>query len=277
MKLFDFGESYYLFGMSQHYSYQRELSKKQHYTYNGKASITDLDFGWLDFGARMYQADLGRWFKVDPMAEDRDWLSPYNYVQNNPMIRIDPDGALDAPIYDTAGEFLGTDNEGLQGKAIVMDKDNFTQGMSHQDALTKNKGAEGLNSTEAGSKLVNHYDGLKDRPDYDGVVTPSEGRAWAKSHPNLRANANDDEFKNATANDKLYLDASKMDFGTLSTSEFSGNGDIKNINLFRVFNTYTNDATVRATTYALGRTRIQLINKKTREVRVINGKWNAYD
>jgi hypothetical protein len=32
---------------------------------------------------------------VDPMADKREWLSPYNYVQNNPILRVDPDGAFD--------------------------------------------------------------------------------------------------------------------------------------------------------------------------------------
>jgi hypothetical protein len=32
---------------------------------------------------------------VDPLADARNWVSPYNYVQNNPLNRIDPDGAFD--------------------------------------------------------------------------------------------------------------------------------------------------------------------------------------
>jgi len=34
---------------------------------------------------------------VDPLADQRSWVSPYNYVQNNPINRIDPIGALDEP------------------------------------------------------------------------------------------------------------------------------------------------------------------------------------
>ncbi len=33
---------------------------------------------------------------VDPLAEKREWLFVYIYIQNNPVLRIDYDGALDS-------------------------------------------------------------------------------------------------------------------------------------------------------------------------------------
>jgi len=32
---------------------------------------------------------------VDPLADQRSWVSPYNFVQNNPLNRVDPTGAID--------------------------------------------------------------------------------------------------------------------------------------------------------------------------------------
>jgi RHS repeat-associated protein len=58
------GDYYYPFGLAFN-SYQRENSVAQDYKYNGKEEQTELGLGWLDYGARMYQPELGRFFTQD--------------------------------------------------------------------------------------------------------------------------------------------------------------------------------------------------------------------
>ena len=153
-------------------------SSVQPYKYNGKELDTTKGLNLYDYGARMYDPTLGRFTTMDPMAEKYYSVSPYAYCGNNPVNYIDPTGGLISPIYDEEGKLLGTDDEGLQGQAIIMKEKNFSQGMSHEEALSYSLGYEGLKDDEARSRYVTSFTGLKDRPDYDGKLTLAEANKW---------------------------------------------------------------------------------------------------
>ncbi len=44
------------------------------------------------------------------MASERSWVSPFNYYQNNPISRTDPNGELDGDYFRLDGTYLGSDN-----------------------------------------------------------------------------------------------------------------------------------------------------------------------
>lgn len=69
----------------------------QPYKYNGKELDAKKGLNWYDYGARMYDPTLGRWHRVDPLAEKYYGITPYNYCFDNPIKYIDPDGFQPRP------------------------------------------------------------------------------------------------------------------------------------------------------------------------------------
>jgi RHS repeat-associated protein len=88
--------SYYPFGMTMpgRHGY---TGTKYRYGFQNQ-EMDDEIAGGDNVASYKYRLDdvrIGRFWSVDPMAHKREWLSPYNFVQNNPIIRVDPNGALD--------------------------------------------------------------------------------------------------------------------------------------------------------------------------------------
>jgi RHS repeat-associated protein len=54
--------------------------------------LYDKDTGLVRFGARDYDASVGRWTTKDPIRFDSDSFNFYVYGGNDPVNRIDPDG-----------------------------------------------------------------------------------------------------------------------------------------------------------------------------------------
>ena len=84
---------YYPFGLRvESPSFQNLGDPENRYLYNGKELQTDLGMGWLYYGARMYDAEIGRFTGVDPLASEMANWNPYIYTFNNPIRFVDPDG-----------------------------------------------------------------------------------------------------------------------------------------------------------------------------------------
>lgn len=62
------------------------------YHYSGKEDQSFASIPYSDFGARMYNPDIGRWFNMDPYAEKYLNMSAYAFCADNPVKYTDPDG-----------------------------------------------------------------------------------------------------------------------------------------------------------------------------------------
>ena len=83
-------DDYYPFGLTFN-SYKREFSKK-----NKMNTFQDQEYdeetGWVQFKWRNHMPELGRFFNVDPLAEDYVYNSPYAFSENQVTAHVELEG-----------------------------------------------------------------------------------------------------------------------------------------------------------------------------------------
>ncbi|HCC17681.1 MAG TPA: hypothetical protein DEP83_03820 [Porphyromonadaceae bacterium] len=101
----------------------------QPYRYNGKELDRFQNLDLFDYGARHYDAALGKWLIPDPLAEKYYSISQYAYVANNSVNLIDPTGMSYDWIQDKENRIkwdqnATPDTEGYLGKTVYATNEN---------------------------------------------------------------------------------------------------------------------------------------------------------
>ena len=114
---------YYPFGLAMPGRSSNSANPNDTYKFTGYEKDDEGGLDLYHANARGYDPVLGRFMRIDPLHMERPGLSTYNYVQNNPLNRVDPTGLLDV-YYDEYGNYLGEDE--LETDYIwITSKENF--------------------------------------------------------------------------------------------------------------------------------------------------------
>ncbi|GAA5039195.1 hypothetical protein GCM10011506_38070 [Marivirga lumbricoides] len=107
---------------------------------------------------RIYDPALGRFWQVDPMADARNWFTPYNFVQNNPITGVDPTGMLDIYALDKESGNINLIKETADATDQLVDNQT---GETIVDEVDKGLLSDGQNIKTDGMQTSNVMGGMK--------------------------------------------------------------------------------------------------------------------
>jgi RHS repeat-associated protein len=94
-------DDYYPFGLAiAGLSGRTENKVENRFTFQGQEIQKDYDLGWYSFKWRNHDPSIGRFFNVDPLAEDYSYNSPYAFSENKVTAHIELEGLESKSIHN---------------------------------------------------------------------------------------------------------------------------------------------------------------------------------
>ncbi|WP_282781062.1 RHS repeat domain-containing protein, partial [Phaeodactylibacter xiamenensis] len=142
---------YYPFGMEQLGSWYSTVAPDNDYRYNGKELNDDYGIGLYDYGARWYDAAIGRFTTIDRFAEKYYSYSSYGYAASDPIKHIDVNGdSLNVSELINGDENVAGDPEGAA--KLIGDLESVT-GLDLSVGESGNVSISGRSRDENGKKV----------------------------------------------------------------------------------------------------------------------------
>jgi RHS repeat-associated protein len=167
---------YYPFGLQTANSWTRD-NTTNNFLYDAGSELNNST-GMYDLPFRNYDASLGRFFQVDPLATTSHAFTPYHYAGNNPIGANDPSGLV-------VQYYANPEDNPMNWRMTVHDYrcygDDWSDAVMYQGNGGSGGGWDGVNSLLADIRSMDaQYMGLLDFVDKYG---PSVAASYLSSRP----------------------------------------------------------------------------------------------
>ncbi|MFA7379434.1 MAG: RHS repeat-associated core domain-containing protein [Bacteroidia bacterium] len=166
---------YYAYGKLLRF-YMKDQPERYQSTHHERDQQTGYDYRW----ARFSDPDIGRFLSVDPMAHGRPEMTPYHFVSNNPINRIDPDGRWDDWVQGADGNVRW--DKDANSQATTKAKETYlgkTLTFNFTSYIDEKLWDGPLLNIPTGDKLISKIT-LTGNENSSGELTSITGRMWTK-------------------------------------------------------------------------------------------------